>query len=79
VLERVADRSGDARAARDLGEQRLEPGPQIVDERLGLRQAQAAALLGRLAADPALDPEERADARQRLLGERCVAALGDLS
>jgi hypothetical protein len=67
VLERVADRTGDARAARDLGEHRLEPGPQIFDERRGLGQASGTALVGRSAADRALDAEERADARQRWL------------
>ena len=51
---------------------------QIIDERLGLGQAHAAALFGRSAADRALGPKERGDARQRLLRDRGVAALRDL-
>jgi len=49
-----------------------------MDPRSGLVEANAAALFWRLAADRALDVKQRGDAREGLLSDRRVAALGDL-
>jgi hypothetical protein len=46
------------------------PGPQVRDDRLALVVAKGAALLGRVAADRALDPIELGDRGAGFLGDR---------
>jgi len=77
-LESVADGLGDAGAARDRHQLRVEPNPQAVDDRPALVTAEGVALFGCMAADRVFDPIECGDALQGVLGERGIAALGDL-
>ena len=56
----------------------VEPSPQIIDDGLALLVADGLPLLGCMAADHCLDMVEGVDPLQGGLGDRGVAALGDL-
>ena len=77
-LQRVPDRLGEARLARQAAELRLEPGPEGLDDGAGPGITRGAAGVGVLAADLRLDRVECSDALERLLGDRRRAGLGDL-
>src|SRR5215210_5946843 len=74
ILQRLAER----RLARQPAPLLQHPRVQRLQQRLALRLAHRAALLGRLAVDRRLDGIELADPPQRLFSDRRLGALVDL-
>ena len=78
MMQRVADRFGDRRLARDARELLLEPRFEFEHEGLALLLAHRAARVGAVPADRLLDRIERRDALQSFTGDRGGAVLGDV-
>src|SRR4029077_2130011 len=77
-MKAVADPPGNCALVGARRKPVLKPGFQRLDERPGLRLTDSAAFIGTATADPVLDRVQRCKPLQRLMRDRCRAALVDL-
>lgn len=76
--ERIVDRAGKRRLARQLRQLGMQPLLQVLDQRLGLFLPVPDPRLRRLAPGPGLDRIEVRDPFDRLFGDRRTACLVDV-